>query len=261
MSTEDANSQLSERSCVESLDPPELGLARELLPYTSALRLLSSLSVFVCALLLGGACGPASGSGDGGKGGGATGGTDGEGTGGTGPSASCPATLPTFNTSCPALGLTCTYGESPRPSCRSIMSCGGAEECNCGSDLCPPADCTTPQTWAGGGPGSGVGYTDRCAWTCPATAPSVGEPCTPPGYCAESDGSQCGCIAFDVQGTSVWACLPPPSDPRCPGVAPLIGSACSNDGLACGNYDICVTGSRVLCKSGTWVDNFGSCPN
>jgi hypothetical protein len=55
--------------------------------------------------------------------------------------------------------------------------------------------------------------------------------------------------------------LPPPSDARCPQVAPLIGTACTDEGLACGNYDICVTGSRVLCKGGVWVDNFGSCPN
>jgi hypothetical protein len=187
-------------------------------------------------------------------------GTRGGSEGGTVVSASCPATLPTFGTTCPALGLACTYGGSPRPSCRTIMGCGGAQQCNCGSDTCPPSACTTPQTWIGGGPGSGVGLTDRCTWTCPATPPSAGQPCTPPGYCAEADGSQCGCIGFDPTGASVWTCLPPPSDPRCPKVAPLIGSACTDEGLACGNYDICVTGSRVLCKGSTWVDNFGSCP-
>jgi MYXO-CTERM domain-containing protein len=187
-------------------------------------------------------------------------GTRGGSEGGTVVSASCPATLPTFGTTCPALGLSCTYGGSPRPSCRTIMGCGGAQQCNCGSDTCPPSACTTPQTWIGGGPGSGVGLTDRCTWTCPATPPSAGQPCTPPGYCAEADGSQCGCIGFDSTGASVWTCLPPPSDPRCPKVAPLIGSACTDEGLACGNYDICVTGSRVLCKGSTWIDNFGSCP-
>jgi hypothetical protein len=55
--------------------------------------------------------------------------------------------------------------------------------------------------------------------------------------------------------------LSPPSDTRCPHVAPHIGTPCADEGLACGNYDICVTGSRVLCKGGVWVDNFGSCPN
>jgi hypothetical protein len=227
----------------------------------ATMRLLVSLALLVCPLALGGACSPPPGNAGGGMGGGGAGGDAGGGKGGSGISAACPATLPTFDSSCPSLGLSCTYGDSPRPSCRSIMSCGGAQQCNCGSDICPPADCTTPAVWVGGGPGSGVGYTDRCAWTCPATRPTAGQPCTPPGYCADPDGTQCGCIAFDAQGASVWACLPPPSDTRCPQVAPLIGSACADDGLACGNYDICVTGSRVLCKSGTWVDNFGSCPN
>jgi hypothetical protein len=257
-------------------------MACALLWLVAVKRLLLSVSLLACPLVLGSACGPASGGGGGGNGtggpggtaggaggtaggaggaAGGAGGTAGGGAGGRGTSAACPATLPTFGASCPASGLTCTYGDNPRPSCRSIMSCGGIEHCNCGSDNCPPADCTMLLTWSGGGPGSGVGHTDRCAWTCPATPPTVGQPCTPPGYCAEPDGSQCGCIALDAQGRSVWACLPPPSDARCPHVAPLIGSACSNEGLACGNYDVCVTGSRVLCKSGVWVDNYGSCPN
>src|SRR5262249_52333520 len=133
--------------------------------------------------------------------------------------ADCPSALPAFATSCPALGLTCTYGDDPRPSCRSIMTCGGAMQCNCGGDHCLPSMCPTPKTWVGGGPGSGVGLTDRCSWTCPATVPNVGDPCTPPGYCAKPDGTQCGCIGLAQSGT-VWACLPPPSDSRCPKVAP-----------------------------------------
>jgi hypothetical protein len=240
-----------------------------------------ALSLLVCPLVLGSACGTASpGNGAsggaagaagggmsaaaGGGSGGAAGGTGGAaagGSGGPGTSGQCPAALPTFDARCSAVDLTCTYGDSPRPSCRSIMTCGSIEMCNCGSDNCPPADCTkSPPAWLGGGPGTGVGYTDRCAWTCPATPPAVGDRCTT-GYCPQSDGTQCGCIAFDSQGAPTWACLPPPSDARCPRVAPLIGSACSIEGLACGNYDLCVTGSRVLCKSGTWVDNFGSCPH
>jgi hypothetical protein len=175
--------------------------------------------------------------------------------------ARCPSAAPSLFATCPALGLSCTYGDSPRPSCRTIMGCGGAQQCNCGSDVCPPSSCFTPEVWVGGGPGSGVGLTDRCSWTCPATPPSVGQPCTPPGYCAQPDGTQCGCIGLDSQGGSVWTCLPPPSDPRCPLVAPLIGSACTDEGLACGNYDICVTGSRVLCTRGSWADDFGTCPN
>jgi hypothetical protein len=141
------------------------------------------------------------------------------------------------------------------------MGCGGAQQCECGSDICPPSDCHTPEVWTGGQPGSIASITEPCAWTCPATPPSPGQPCTPPGYCAQPDGTQCGCIAFDADARPVWACLPPPSDPRCPPVAPLLGTACADEGLACGNYDICVAGSRVLCRDGLWVDNFGNCPN
>jgi hypothetical protein len=251
-----------------------------------AMRLLVALSVLACPLLLGSACGSPSPKGSGSKGGGgagetagggagetagggagetaggSAGGMAGGGAGGTETSAPapCPATLPTFNSACPAAGLICSYGDNPRPSCRSLMACAGIIYCNCGSDTCPPSECTTTmKSWSGGGPGSGVGFTDRCAWTCPATPPNVGDPCTS-GYCAEPDGTQCGCVGSDSHGQSVWACVSPPSDPRCPRVAPLIGSACSNEGLACGDYDICATGSRVLCKSGVWVDNIGACP-
>lgn len=61
---------------------------------------------------------------------------------------------------------------------------------------------------------------------------------------------------------TLWGCLPPPSDPRCPHFAPLVGSPCSDERLACGNYDTCVTGSRVVCEHehGRWADDFGSCP-
>jgi len=147
----------------------------------------------------------------------------------------CPATVPTFGAACPALGLECTYGDDARPSCRTIMSCGGAMHCECGSDVCPPSACTIPQVWVGGGPGNGVGLTDRCDWTCPASPPVAGASCEGSGYCAAANGDQCGCIGFDSQGAGVWRCLPPPSDPRCPAVAPLVGAACTVEGLACGN--------------------------
>jgi hypothetical protein len=180
--------------------------------------------------------------------------------GGTDPSAVCPTSLPALGSSCPALGLKCTFGDDPRPSCRAIMTCGGAQQCNCGSDICPPDKCTTPKTWIGGGPGSGVGLTDRCSWTCPSTTPNAGDACTPPGYCAKPDGTQCGCIGLTPSGGTAWTCLAPPTDSRCPHVAPLVGSPCTDEGLACGNYDLCVTGSRVVCRSAHWNDDFGSCP-
>jgi hypothetical protein len=194
-------------------------------------------------------------------------GPDAGGEAGAGAPASCPSMPPTLDAPCLAEGTQCTYGSSPRPACRDLRGCGGIMYCNCGSDNCPPSACTILKSWGGGGAGnlpalSPGGNPDRCSWTCPASPPKVGEACTAPGYCAMPDGTQCGCIRPDSTGNGyLWACLPPPSDPRCPRVAPLLGTACSNEGLACGNYDICVDGARVLCRGGIWVDNFGNCPN
>jgi hypothetical protein len=96
--------------------------------------------------------------------------------------------------------------------------------------------------------------------SCPATPLVEGAACTPLyAYCPLADGTPCGC--FEGDGGNRWTCVRPPTDPQCPKTAPALGTPCMPEGLACGTYDVCITGARVLCRNGIWVDNLGNCPN
>jgi hypothetical protein len=128
----------------------------------------------------------------------------------------------------------------------------------CKSDTCLPGECPDAgPTWSVGNQ-----WAAQCtsSATCPPTPPTTGAACTQTyAYCALADGTPCGC--FSGAGGTTWTCFHAPTDPKCPKAAPALGSPCTDEGLACADYDVCVLGSRVLCKGGVWVDNLGNCPS
>ena len=149
----------------------------------------------------------------------------------------------------------CTYADDPRPACRTLAVCA-PPSCSCGSDTCLPDQCPDA------GPGWSVGsrWASQCAPSCPATAVTEGAPCSQLyAYCPLADATPCGCFASD--GGTRWTCFNPPTEPQCPKIAPPLGTPCTQERLACGTYDVCVTGARVVCRGAVWVDNVGNCPN
>jgi hypothetical protein len=170
---------------------------------------------------------------------------------------SCPSSPPAEGAAC-AGSPVCSYDDNPRPACRTTAVCA-PPACGCGSDTCPPGACPADagKSWAVGSDWAA----GLCAPPdCPGTSPEDAGSCSQLyAYCPLADGTPCGCLSGS--GGTRWICLPLPADPRCPKVAPALGSACAAEGLACGTYDICVTGSRVLCTGGVWLDNGGNCPD
>jgi hypothetical protein len=167
---------------------------------------------------------------------------------------SCPSAPPKNGASCALGGGPCTFADNPRPACRTLAVCT-MPSCSCGSDLCQPYQCPdASSTWS-----VGSNVDSECSPSCPDGGLVEGAACSQLyAYCPLSNGTPCGCYSAD--GGSRWICLRPPTNPQCPTSAPPLGSPCSEEGLACGDYDVCVTGSRVVCKGGLWKDNGATCP-
>ncbi len=112
--------------------------------------------------------------------------------------------------------------------------------------------------------------------TCPMVVPQHGSGCDRSVYtdmCAYGAGTFCTCTkclsSADCQsGQDLWGCVSAPDEP-CPVQAPLLGHACSEEGLACA-YGACwlelssAEGSELLtttrvCEGGLWVDQPLAC--
>lgn len=178
-----------------------------------------------------------------------------QGTGGAGSSTSsgsggtlpCPSAPPSHDALCTGFeGRTCEYGSDPRIYCRTSYTCvdmgaGGARWQDPGGPDCPPPP---------------VG-------DCPPTPTATGE-CKPDGLvCIYSEGAQCACSSCTggpCGQIAYWACSPPPPT-YCPGQAPNVGQACSEEGVVC-NYGSCSGGTvaKRICQDGVWVDEPVPCP-
>lgn len=207
----------------------------------------------------GGATGGAAGAGGSGVGG-ATGGMAGSGaTGGTAGSGGtagglCPAAPPDQGSACVApwtpegfdpANAHCSWGDDPRPGCRTLGRCTeGAWQVTtpdaqaCAAPPLPPA-CTTPPP------------ADQSE--CPDSSLS----------CWYDDGTRCWCSACQggsgypvcqVVDPPQWYCATPAGD--CPAQLPQAGAPCDIPGASCGP-DCNLT---ILCSGGVWQWLQGNCP-
>ncbi len=221
-------------------DKPSLGVS------WGVTFVLLSVTVVACggqstvSSAAGGTAGSAAGgsSGVGGNAGSAAGGTS------SGP---CPAMPPLNGASCtvpykstgPAQ---CTYGDDPRPQCRTRAVCDG------GVWQVSTTPCTAPPLPA----------------ACPMPPPSQTSACSDATLsCWYGDGTRCSCS--DCAGGSAypicqtidppqWHCASPATD--CPVVMPQAGTACAVPGASCGP-DCTLT---ITCTAGVWQWGGGMCP-
>jgi hypothetical protein len=144
---------------------------------------------------------------------------------------------------CTVDGLQCTYGDDPRASCRTRLSCAGGMW-----QLTSPR-CTPLGTACGSAPMQMV----VCA--------------TDGDVCVYTDGTRCNCAYCPSGGPACanvpptrWFCLAPPANASCPRTMPNLGERCSaTDGTQC-DYDGCGSGMAVTCMGGFWVPALIGCP-
>ena len=210
----------------------------------SAVRFPSLLSVTVALLA---ACGGSEFStedGDpstGGSAGASTGGTSGGGQGGTTVTGDplCPATEPGLGEPCTTPNLSCSFGNSPRPSCRPRYQCTNNGWISLSGASCP-ADVTCPPLTPGPG--------DTCL--------ALNQVCSYP-----NDAIFCGCPACPTFcATYRWSCSVAPPAP-CPTTLPNQGSGCDVGVTDC-FYGNCALDDAVAvdCDSGRWNWKPAACP-
>jgi len=184
------------------------------------------------------------------SGGASSGGAGGVGSGGA-PSYGCPTTAPADGASCSGVQQTqtCTWGDSPQPSCRTSGSCESSKW----KITPPPAYCSALPS------------------TCPSSALDPSSTCTDDSLsCLYPDSTMCSCHQCVCQlngcsfvcpytnsgptpvGTKVWYCgSQQPLEANCPRVIPNDGSPCNVSADVhcpqgwCGRLD-------VSCVEGQW---------
>jgi hypothetical protein len=132
------------------------------------------------------------------------------------PSPYCPSVPPMVLSACTMIGRICTYGDDPRPPCRTRVQCDDQQW-----NVIPPTCGPMPTSCVGGG--------GQCQ--------ELGDICV--------DGTaRCECFEYN------WVCFPQPTDPRCPMVVPQLGGGCADMGLECNYGD--TLGSHIRCNGGAW---------
>lgn len=168
-------------------------------------------------------------------------------TNGGSSSGPCPGAPPMNGASCAvpdtSNGISqCSYGDDPRPRCRTLAVCTGRAW-----QVSTPA-CAMPPLPA----------------ACPTPPPSPSTVCSDEMLsCWYGDGQRCSCSACKL-GTEYpicqsinppqWACASP--GVGCPTVMPQAGTPCSTPGASCGP-DCTLT---ITCTDGFWRWGGGMCP-
>ena len=221
---------------------------------TAGLVFLSAVS-FGCggtASSEGSAGGSPSSGGAGGSGAAAGGGAAGGSAAGAGSGGKCPSVPPQAGSACtlPASASSleptrahCSWGDDPRPECRTTAICPAN---HAWAVTEPDASCSAPPLPA----------------ECPASAAS-GECADQGAKCYYDTGTTCTCSPCkggsqyplcQTIDPAAWACSAPRAG--CPALLPQAGSACSANGQECGpNCEL-----SVLCENGAWVWRRGQCP-
>lgn len=195
----------------------------------------------------GGSSGGSAGSGEAGASGSSAGGnSSGAGGSSTGP---CPAAAPVSGTPCKPPYVSsdpaqCSYGDDPRPQCRTVAVCGSV-----GTWQVTDANCPAPPLPA----------------ACPMPSPTEKTACSDATLACwyGNDGTRCWCSACNF-GTEYPVCQPidPPqwycATPAmgCPAVMPQAGTSCSTPGASCGPD--CTL--NITCTDGVWQWRRGQCP-
>lgn len=181
-----------------------------------------------------GACGGSVSSGSGGGGAATTTASTTSSSSGSGGSVSkvCAAALPEDGSACSIEGQVCEYGDNPL--CLSSATCkGGVWSLLLAK--CPGEDPTCP----------------------PTREEAAGQPCVNENGICNYDGLICtctNCIEYPVEkceGPLLWSCAAPNPTPGCPAAKPNLGTACTQEGLAC-DYG-CEMGDLRVCQGGAWV--------
>jgi hypothetical protein len=200
------------------------------------------------AVVAASACGGATGSLGGGTS--SDGGPGGEGGDEAGGASPCPSTSPGDGSACAPQGLTCEWGSSTVQDCDTVAFCNGGRW-----------QVTSP------GPG-GLDCKPGPAAMCPSSFTSVPREshCSPYGlYCDYAQG-RCACAVpagpgfpADASAAAVWLCQDPAAG--CPQPRPLLGSACSQEGVQC-DYGACTIpgGNGETCQGGVWIEGGIACP-
>ena len=156
----------------------------------------------------------------------------------------CPPALPAVGSGpCPT-SLVCAYGNDLRVSCRPTALC---VDSSWTVSMAVPPSCPLV--------------------VCPVPAPSDRDSCDQPegSVCLAADSGQCVCAPCPPFGPACapgplrWFCVPPPTDLRCPRVAPDFGTPCAPEGIMCA-YNPCGGGENVSCTKGIWVSAPVACP-
>jgi hypothetical protein len=182
--------------------------------------------------------GSSSSDGGGGSGVSASGAMSGSSSGaGSGSSNGCPPSFPmNVGGSCPAVGLECEYGTSPKLACNQLAQCEATG-------------------WTHPAPGT-------CgSSSCPLSYDSVtdGDRCDVPGsICAFPKGT-CNCAQPSVlrgPATPSWDCIDATTACRSP--RPDLGTPCTG-GATC-NYGACEGDIEIQCTGGKWQEVNTLCP-
>lgn len=155
----------------------------------------------------------------------------------------CPSQLPNPDDPCDSQGLTCEYGDDPRPDCRTQALCG------MGRWMIDNPSCD-PIVDAGSG-------------DCPAT-PAPGSLCPTEGLiCDYGSDEYCVCSACGGGPCGVdarFTCVAPPTTSGCPPTPAPINSPCDQADLYC-EYGNCTRLSAGRqCTGSRWVDQPVACP-
>jgi hypothetical protein len=169
--------------------------------------------------------------------------------GGDGGAFVCPATAPQNGAACTAEGLTCEFG-------------GAGVDRLCSTQAICLKGTSGVATWQVTLPAPGcVGTPDQNPAACPATFTTLptGSACPQQGLACVYTQGMCGCVTCfgdsGVTNQNEWACDVFPAPTGCPVPRPLIGSACTQEGLTCSYGEQCgvVGGPDLGCQGGRWA--------
>lgn len=164
--------------------------------------------------------------------------------GGGQPSAICPVSVPTENSSCSHEGAECEYGTNTDYLCNTIAMCQGGQwlyskgtGAMCSTGLGPDCPAQSSLVDVGG-----------------ACSP-YGERCNYPDYVCE-----CSYPAGPPTANPEWECENPAQG--CPIPRPRLGSACNAPASLSCDYGSCTVsgGVRLSCQAGAWVRESVACP-
>jgi len=147
----------------------------------------------------------------------------------------CPVSPPDPRSTVCAGSLTCSYGDDPRPSCRTVYRCVGGKLVEQRPNCDKPKSCFVDES----------------------PLPVINKPCDPVGeFCIWDSGLSCSCIpCTSTSGCTgnAWTCAPAAATP-CPLSPPNEGQPCDPSGAVDCQYAACPLPTDLVahCAGGIW---------